>query len=94
MGIEMRGIRDSGRALRGSGTPSMTQKRSLPFWWRVVLQAAVLVLAAAWIYSPVYHGEFLWDDHTLITDNWMVQSGSLAAWLPSGLSQTGPTIFR
>ena len=90
MGFEMRGIRDSGRALRDSGKLSMTQKRFLPFWWRVVLQAAVLVLAAAWIYSPVYHGEFLWDDDILITENWMVQSESLgglaAIWIePDGM---------
>lgn len=89
----MRGVRDSERALRGSGTPSMRQKRFLPSCWRVVLQAAVLVLAAAWIYSPVYHGEFLWDDHTLITDNWMVQSGSLGGLAAIWTEPDGPDYF-
>jgi hypothetical protein len=89
----MRAVRDSERALRGSGTPSMRQKRFLPSWWRVVLQAAVLVLAAAWIYSPVYHGEFLWDDHTLITDNWMVQSGSLGGLAAIWTEPDGPDYF-
>jgi len=35
----------------------------------IVLQAAVIVAAAWWIYAPALHGEWLWDDNTNITEN-------------------------
>jgi protein O-mannosyl-transferase len=54
-----------------------------------LLQAIVLVLAGLWIYSPTYHGKWLWDDDSLVTKNPEVLSGSLeglfAIWMnPSG----------
>lgn len=58
-----------------------------------LLKAAVLVLATAWIYSPVYHGEFLWDDSVLVTDNWMVQSGSLGGLAAIWVEPDGPDYF-
>jgi len=46
--------------------------------WHVwLLQAAIIVLAGLWIYSPAYHGDWLWDDDQLLTQNPVVQSGSL-----------------
>lgn len=41
-----------------------------PARWEVLcLQGALIVLACLWIYTPVYHGEWLWDDDYLITAN-------------------------
>ena len=39
-----------------------------------VAKAALIVAACLWIYSPVYDGEWLWDDDYLLTDNATVQS--------------------
>ncbi len=38
-------------------------------WEFLCLQGALIVLACVWIYTPVYHGEWLWDDDYLITAN-------------------------
>jgi len=37
----------------------------------------MIVLAVLWIYSPTYHGDWLWDDDSLLTANPVVQSGTL-----------------
>ena len=50
-------------------------------------------MAVAWIYAPVYHGEFLWDDNILVTDNWMVQSGSLGGLAAIWVEPDGPDYF-
>ena len=39
-----------------------------------VVKAALILLACLWIYSPVFQGEWLWDDDYLLTDNPVVQS--------------------
>ncbi len=46
-------------------------------WSDFLLHTAIIVLACLWIYSPAYHGDWLWDDDQLITANPVVQSGSL-----------------
>jgi len=46
-------------------------------WRDLLFRAAVIVLAALWIYSPAYHGDWLWDDDQLLTQNPVVQSGTL-----------------
>lgn len=73
-------------------TPSFLQPASVR---DTLLKAAVLVLATAWIYSPVYHGEFLrdWDDGLLVTNNWMVQSGSLGGLAAIWVEPDGPDYF-
>jgi tetratricopeptide (TPR) repeat protein len=63
----------------------MNHRRTLD----LLIQAAVIVLAGLWIYSPTYHGDWLWDDDSLVTKNPEVLSGSLegllAIWAnPSG----------
>lgn len=45
-----------------------------PGWESALVKAAAILLACLWIYSPVYHGEWLWDDDYLLTDNAVVQS--------------------
>jgi hypothetical protein len=39
-----------------------------------LVKSAAILLACLWIYSPVYHGEWLWDDDYLLTENAVVQS--------------------
>ena len=34
-----------------------------------LIKAGLILLACFWIYSPVYHGEWLWDDDYLLTNN-------------------------
>jgi Flp pilus assembly protein TadD len=46
-------------------------------WRDFLLHAAIIVLAGLWIYSPAYHGDWLWDDDQLLTANPVVQSGTL-----------------
>ena len=67
--------------------PSFTWLRS------PLLKSVILVVAVTWIYTPVYHGEFLWDDHILVTDNWMVQSGSLGGLAAIWVEPDGPDYF-
>jgi tetratricopeptide (TPR) repeat protein len=43
--------------------------RVIPSGMRAALQAAAIVLAAAWIYGPVLHGSWLWDDGLEIVRN-------------------------
>lgn len=38
-----------------------------------IFQAALIVLASLWVYSPSYHGDWLWDDDQLLTANPTVQ---------------------
>jgi len=56
----------------------------------LLTKAAVLILAGLWIYSPAYHGDWLWDDDVVLTRNPDVLSGSLEGlariWFsPSGI---------
>ena len=43
-------------------------------WMTALGKAVVIFLACFWIYSPVYHGEWLWDDDYLLTNNPVVHS--------------------
>jgi tetratricopeptide (TPR) repeat protein len=49
-------------------------------WESLLAKAALIVLACLWIYSPVYDGEWLWDDDYLLTQNTVVHA---ADGLPS-----------
>ena len=42
-------------------------------WRDFLIRFAVIVLAGLWIYSPTYHGDWLWDDDQLLTQNLTVQ---------------------
>ena len=65
----------------------------LTFLRETLPQATVLVLLVAWIYAPVRHGQFLWDDTTLVTNNWMVQSGELGGLAAIWVEPDGPDYF-
>ena len=67
------------RSLPGSvGTDAREGRLSTDQWLNLLLRAGVIVLATLWIYSPTYHGDWLWDDDALLTANPVVQSGTLA----------------
>jgi len=59
---------------------SSRRGRAFTEWEAGILKVAVIVIACLWIYSPVFQGEWLWDDDYLITENPVVQS-------PGGLWQ-------
>ena len=42
-------------------------------WRELIFQTAIIVLATLWIYSPAYHGDWLWDDDQAITANPVTQ---------------------
>ena len=42
-------------------------------WRDFIFKFAVIVLATLWIYSPAYHGDWLWDDDQAITANPVAQ---------------------
>jgi len=42
-------------------------------WRDMLFKAAIIVLAGLWVYSPSYHGDWLWDDDQLLTQNLTVQ---------------------
>ena len=43
-------------------------------WMMPLLKVAIIFVACFWIYSPVYDGEWLWDDDYLLTNNADVQA--------------------
>jgi len=37
-----------------------------------VLQALLIVAAGVWVFYPAIHGQWLWDDDVLITNNLLI----------------------
>jgi len=74
---------------RDTGLPAGESNR----WHNALLHAAVIVLAGLWIYSPAYHGDWLWDDDQLLTANPVVQSGSLEGLVKLWLYPDGADFF-
>ena len=52
-------------------------------WETLIVKVVVIVIACLWIYSPVFNGDWLWDDDYLITANPVVQSpdGHASFWV-------------
>ena len=63
--------------LEPEGEPAISSPLSsnlrLELWRNRILLAVIIALAVLWIYSPSYHGEWLWDDDQLLTANLIVQ---------------------
>ncbi|MFM8634771.1 MAG: tetratricopeptide repeat protein [Planctomycetia bacterium] len=59
----------------------------------LLIQAAVIVLAGLWIYSPAYHGDWLMDDDSLLTHNQDVLSGTLRGLLTIWINPSGFDYF-
>ncbi len=66
-------------------------------WQDFLMRLAVIVLAALWIYSPVYHpffpADWLWDDDQLLTANPTVQSTTLGAFVKLWINPDGADYF-
>jgi len=62
-------------------------------WQNLLLQAAIIILAGLWIYSPTYHGEWLWDDDQLVWQNAVVQSTSLRGLAKLWFNPDGADFF-
>ena len=76
--------RDFSRPRQAPGRPSQPEagptgatSDTATRWRNLLLKAAVIVLAALWVYSPVchpvHHADWLWDDDQLLTANLTVQ---------------------
>src|ERR1700679_798743 len=51
---------------------SASEVSSLHFWmshWKQFLSAAVIIAVGLWTYWPALHGDWLWDDDTMLTHN-------------------------
>ena len=62
-------------------------------WRDFLLHAAILALACLWVYSPSYHGDWLWDDDQLLTANPVVQSSSLTGLSKLWFNPDGADFF-
>jgi protein O-mannosyl-transferase len=62
-------------------------------WRDFLLHAAIIALACLWVYSPSYHGDWLWDDDQLLTANPVVQSGSLTGLSKLWFNPDGADFF-
>lgn len=56
-------------AARNISLPATTPIR----WNDTLFRGGIILLAVLWIYSPAYHGDWLWDDDQLLTQNPVVQ---------------------
>jgi tetratricopeptide (TPR) repeat protein len=54
--------------------------------WPPIIQALIIVAAVLWIYGPVLHGDWLWDDGKLVANNELVHdpSGLWKIWFQPG----------
>ena len=59
----------------------------------LLFRGGVILLAVLWIYSPTYHGDWLWDDDSILTANPVVQSASLEGLYNLWVSPTGADYF-
>ena len=48
---------------------------------RRILQIAILVLAAAFVYSPAFHGGWLWDDNEDLPQNLLLRDPAALSWI-------------
>jgi Flp pilus assembly protein TadD len=63
----------SAKAEHSTIVSDVTGSSLLARWRNRILLAAIIVLAGLWVYSPSYHGEWLWDDDDLLVENPTVQ---------------------
>jgi Flp pilus assembly protein TadD len=81
-------------SLRHAAAPAAPVTEAAADRWRdLLLRATVIVLAGLWIYSPTYHGEWLWDDDQLIWQNPVVQSASLQGLAKLWFNPEGADFF-
>ena len=59
----------------------------------LLFRGGLILLAVLWIYSPTYHGDWLWDDDSILTANAVVQSASLEGLISLWVGPTGADYF-
>jgi Flp pilus assembly protein TadD len=65
---------ESNHSPDGAPIDSLASHGARAEWTRAFLfQLAIIILASLWIYSPAYHGDWLWDDDQAITANPVTQ---------------------
>jgi len=47
----------------------LTTEYVLPEWNLILIHAAIISVAVLWIYWPVLHGDWVWDDSMYISQN-------------------------
>jgi protein O-mannosyl-transferase len=47
----------------------LTTEYTLSEWKLVLIHAAIIIAAGLWIYSPAFHGDWIWDDAMYISQN-------------------------
>jgi tetratricopeptide (TPR) repeat protein len=71
-------------AMRSQGKPASEgdARQGMPVW----LGVAIIVAAAFWVYSPVFHGDWLWDDDWYITNQPLLRdaAGLWKFWFAPG----------
>jgi lipoprotein NlpI len=57
-----------------------------------LLRALIVVAAGLWVYAPVLHGDWLWDDNELVTENLQLRSlhGLAQIWFAAPLTDYWP----
>ena len=68
-----RDVEQNGDFIASSPVGEAAAANRVDRWNSFLLRAAVIVLAGLWVYSPAYHGDWLWDDDQLLTQNLSVQ---------------------
>ena len=68
-----RDVEQNGDFIASSPVGEAAAANRVDRWNSFLLRAAVIVLAGLWVYSPAYHGDWLWDDDQLLTQNLTVQ---------------------
>jgi tetratricopeptide (TPR) repeat protein len=91
---ENRAARAPQRTYFSDIVPGSIQK----LWQSGWIFAILLVAAVFAVYWPCIHGDWIWDDHPILLDNPVLQSGGLAkVWTPPGYLNFWPityTVYR
>jgi Tfp pilus assembly protein PilF len=81
------------RSSAASVPPAPAAGAAADRWHWLLLQATIIVLAGLWIYSPTYHGQWLWDDDQLVWQNPFVKDTSLRGLAKLWFNPEGADFF-
>ncbi|HXT10192.1 MAG TPA: tetratricopeptide repeat protein [Candidatus Angelobacter sp.] len=74
---------------RTTAKPAALQKSTEPDLWQAALPALLLALIVIIAYIPALHGQFIWDDDSMVTNNLPLRSltGLWHIWFVPGATQ-------
>src|SRR5690348_12358132 len=95
-GLEHAGVRDDSALFtsmpvsvpRSAPAPASSGR---PEPWVLAAQVIVLILAGFFVYGPVLHGEWLWDDGFTLRDNPLMHDS--VGWWKIWFAPPGPDFF-